>query len=211
MKGGYLNFDSYESYSVWQEARNQRHKEKESKDKTKSREDREKNVLHGRCPSVHGAKVSVLWQENENSVSLGKVSCNCQEGAWDDYTPSQQKYNGYIDTWILSTLFAPVEYPVHDSEDEQDDLFPSIPLASSSELNRVPPLGLISVANIEINDGSSLPYVPFNLPRELPRLPTDSEQTAVTTNATKEDIKYMFPGEITLSTWVCPDDWETVL
>ena len=54
----------------------------------------------------------------------------------------------------------------------------------------------LQVANLEINNGSSLPYVPFNLPRELPRLPTDSEQTAVTTNATKEDIKYMFPGEI---------------
>ena len=162
VKGGYLNFDSYESYAVWQEARDQRHKEKESKDKTKSGEDREKNVLHGRCPSVHGAKVSVLWRENDGSVSLGKVSRNCQEGAWDDYTPSQQKYNGYIDTWILSTLFAPAEYPVNDSKDEQDDLFPSILLASSSEPNHLPPLGLISVASLEINDGSSLPYVPFN-------------------------------------------------
>ena len=168
-------------------------------------------MLHGRCPSVCGAKVSILWWGNDGSVSLSKVSRNCQEGAWDDYTPSQRKYNGCIDTWILSTLFAPAEYPVNDSKDKQDDLFPSILLASFSKPNCVPPSGLISVVNIEINDGSSLPYVPFNLPRELPRLPTDSEQTAVATKATKEGIKYMFPREITLSTWVCPDDLETIL
>ena len=131
--------------------------------------------MHSRCPSVCGTKVFILWWENDGSVSLGKVSRNCQEGAWDDYTLSQQKYNGFTDTWILSTLFAPAEYPVNDSEDEQDNLFPSIPLASSSEPNHLPPLGLISVANLENDDGGSLPYVPFNLPCELPRLPTDSE------------------------------------
>ena len=211
VKSGYLNFNSYKSYTFWQKARNERHKEKESKDKTKSQEDREKNVLHGRCPSVCGAKVSILWQENDGSVSLSKVSCNCQEGAWDDYAPSQQKYNGFTETWILSTLFVPAEYPVNNSKDEQDNLFPSIPLASSSKPNCLPPLGLISVTNLENDDGSSLPYVPFNLPRELPKVPTESEQTAVATKATKEDIKYMFPRETTLSTWVCPDDLETVL
>ena len=70
VKSSYLNFDSYESYAVWQEARDQRHKEKESKDQTTSWEDREKNVLQGKCPSVWSAKVQGIDTGRFNSTFI---------------------------------------------------------------------------------------------------------------------------------------------
>ena len=212
VKRGYLNFDSLDSYTEWQKAKNERCKEKESKRHTESRTSRENNALRGSCPSVRGAKVSILWRENDGSISLGEVDRSSQQDAWDDYTPNQRKYNGFINTWILSTLFAQAERPVNDSEDDDDDnYFPSIPLPGPSGPDFPTPSGLISVANFENDDRSSLPYVPYNLPRELPRLPAGPELTVTASKATMEDAKYMFPGEITLTKWVCPDDFETVL
>ena len=70
IKRGYLNFNSYDSYMDGQSAKNERHKEKESKDQTTSWEDREKNVLQGKCPSVWSAKVQGIDTGRFNSTFI---------------------------------------------------------------------------------------------------------------------------------------------